>query len=559
MSVCSPARDGRPALRLGRRRRVEGARRTSPAWPVGRPRAGRVGGGMRSERLGTGAEYRPRASMSNKRSIRRAASPRRACGPVSTTAAFAAATPGGSGAAVPGGSTSSSGGGPCRQRSASAAHRSRQAAGVDSRRLDGAPARARRGPRARHDAIDVVAAAAGRQPAAVAPAMGDLVGQQRRLGGRRPSSGAGAPAGRGGASRSRAGVTSIVGRNASARAGTTASQRGQPGGIAGARDHRQVDGRAERAGDAHRRPVRAVTATLAHEAGAREERLARSRGSTASATCGSSQKSAWTPSPWWTSKSRYRTRWPASRARAHGQGDVVVDAEARRVAGHGVVQAAAGMEGVDAPRPARMAAMAASEPPATDAAASCMPAKAGSSPGPMPRSAGRSGIGREALDRLDVGGLVEPPERPIVGRLGRQEAIGAEVTQEVDAGTEATRREGMQQAEVVGLRARAVDHDRSAVGRRASCARRRSSRVEPRGVEVLAAQATGSQPAASTAPPQGESRVGAGLERGGVAGDGDGERAFGVVGRLEDRGRRPGSRPSAAHRVRRGRRARHPA
>ena len=43
---------------------------------------------------------------------------------------------------------------------------------------------------------------------------------------------------------------------------------------------------------------------------------ARSRGTTRVSTPGSSQWIAWTPSPWWTSKSTYRTRRPSRRARA---------------------------------------------------------------------------------------------------------------------------------------------------------------------------------------------------------------------------------------------------
>jgi hypothetical protein len=100
------------------------------------------------------------------------------------------------------------------------------------------------------------------------------------------------------------------------------------------------------------------------------------------------------------------------------QGHVVVDAETARPRPHGVVQPAAGVVRVldvaaqdRLDRPDRTAR--------NRAAASCMPAKAGSSPGPMP--AWRSGgIGREAAHRGDVVGRVEPLEL-VVGRgLGRQ-------------------------------------------------------------------------------------------------------------------------------------------
>ena len=70
---------------------------------------------------------------------------------------------------------------------------------------------------------------------------------------------------------------------------------------------------------------------------------------------------------------------------------VVVDAEPGRPLGHRVVEAAARVEGmVDVPR--RIASTARSDPPATAAPASCIPANAGSSPPcPIPAEPGPNG------------------------------------------------------------------------------------------------------------------------------------------------------------------------
>ena len=63
-------------------------------------------------------------------------------------------------------------------------------------------------------------------------------------------------------------------------------------------------------------------------------------------TPGSSQWIAWTPSPWWTSRSTYRTRRPSRRARAMASAGIVVDAEPGRAVGHRVMEPAARVEGV---------------------------------------------------------------------------------------------------------------------------------------------------------------------------------------------------------------------
>ena len=93
-------------------------------------------------------------------------------------------------------------------------------------------------------------------------------------------------------------------------------------------------------------------------------------------------------------------------------GDVVVDAEARGVAGHRVVQPAAEVHAVRRPRPSRRPRRRRRVPAAIRALASCMPTKAGSSSVPSPRACvGGRGVGRGRPHRRDVVGVVHRLEQ----------------------------------------------------------------------------------------------------------------------------------------------------
>ena len=181
-----------------------------------------------------------------------------------------------------------------------------------------------------------------------------------------------------------------------------------------------------------------------------------------------------------------------------GQGDVVVDAEARGMAGHGVVQPAARVERVGR-LPGQDGGHGGERTAGHRGRRLVHADERGVVAGADAPLGGALWIDREAFDRLDVGGLVETPDRSIIGRRRRQEPVRTELTEEVDTGAEATRREGMEPAEVVRLRARAIDDDGPAVTLRAGWARWARSRVKPCGDRDPAPQATGSQPAASTA------------------------------------------------------------
>ena len=164
------------------------------------------------------------------------------------------------------------------------------------------------------------------------------------------------------------------------------------------------------------------------------------------------------------------------------QGHVVVDAEARRATGHGVVQAAARVEGVK--RVARQDRGHGRQGASCDRGRRLVHAGKGGIVARSDASFGDPvGVDREPLDGLDVGSLVEPLERSIVGRFRGHEPIRPERTQEIDTRSKSTRGEGVEEPEVVARRARTVDEQRPSVDDR----------------WALASQPTGSQPAASTA------------------------------------------------------------
>ena len=88
----------------------------------------------------------------------------------------------------------------------------------------------------------------------------------------------------------------------------------------------------------------------------------------------------------------------------------------RRIVVHAETRGRAGMAWCSPPpgwkacctSPRRIASIARSEPPATDADASCIPANAGVSPGPIPARLGAQRLLREGFDGLEVARLVDP-------------------------------------------------------------------------------------------------------------------------------------------------------
>ena len=177
-------------------------------------------------------------------------------------------------------------------------------------------------------------------------------------------------------------------------------------------------------------------------------------------TPGSSRWIAWTPSPWWTSRSTYRTRSPSRRARRDRERRVVVDAEAGGAIGHRVVEAAAGVEGVlDVAAEDRLhgAQRTAGHRGARLVHAGEWRIVARPDPG-----VGRSPrLIREAPDRRDVAGGVAGEKLLVGRRLGREPGLGPDRAKQLDPGPESPRREGMDRPEVVGRRAGAVDEQRS--------------------------------------------------------------------------------------------------
>ena len=89
--------------------------------------------------------------------------------------------------------------------------------------------------------------------------------------------------------------------------------------------------------------------------------------------------------------------------------------------------------------PRRIASIARNDPPATAADASCMPANAGVSPGPMPALERPERVARQRLDRLDVRRVVDPLELLVGRRLGSEIRHGPERLEERDARPEPAR------------------------------------------------------------------------------------------------------------------------
>ena len=195
---------------------------------------------------------------------------------------------------------------PGRSASASPAQRSRQAAG----RLRGHLAVGRREPDERprpgHDPVDVVAAAAGRQPAAAGVLVGEVVDEPGGRAHRRrrvPEVGERVPG---------MAVGAVLGDD-EVRLGTSAASSGrsvvtaaEPGAVAGLR---AASGTLTTVPAAAPSPISSANPVP----GNRYRPL--SWNDTVS-TPGSAAWIASTPSPWWTSRSTYRTRSPSRRARA---------------------------------------------------------------------------------------------------------------------------------------------------------------------------------------------------------------------------------------------------
>ena len=352
----------------------------------------------------------------------------------------------GSRGAIPGASSQESGGGPWPVRRGirgpagpPRSGRGRRDVAVGLREPDEAP-------RARDDAVDVVASPAGRQPAPGRVLVGKGVETSRRGGDR---------------GRAQAQVCERV--EGVAVAAMLADQDRRPE-CRGERREQHLEsleprrvGRARLQRDVDRRAVRFRAAAVVHEAGPGEER-----------------------EPSLMERDRQHVRIvPEDRLHAvavvdvevhvqdavagvpcapDGERHVVVDAEAACAAGHRVVEAAAWMEGVE---------LLAGQDPLHRGERS-----AGDGRGRLVHAVERGVVAprREARLRADIGVLGEHPHRRDVVRvvhalelgvrdlLGNEEAIGAERPQEVDPGTEPAGRQRVVGPEVVVEGRGAVDH-----------------------------------------------------------------------------------------------------
>ena len=161
-------------------------------------------------------------------------------------------------------------------------------------------------PRPRHDAVDVVAAATGRQPATARVPVRDRVDQPRRLahrGRRHAQVRERVPGVRIGAVLRHDEVRpERGGQLGHDRTRTAASQAPSP----------HVRAGAARSPPSRPRPPRPAPPPRPSPGTG----SGRSRGTTPSARPDRGQWIAWTPSPWWTSRSTYSTRSPSRRARA---------------------------------------------------------------------------------------------------------------------------------------------------------------------------------------------------------------------------------------------------
>ena len=188
----------------------------------------------------------------------------------------------------------------------------------------------------------------------------------------------------------------------------------------------------------------------------------------------------------------------------HGEGGIVVDAEAAGAVGHRVVEAAAGME--------RVGDLAAEDRLRRANRSACHGRAGLVHPGEwriVARADARGRVAirvlREALHGRDVARGVDALEVGVGRRLGREPRLGADRAEQVDAGPEAAGGQRMERPEVVGRRARAVDEERAVGegmgGRVAGCAivraccrlRVRTAAAGPLFVSVAAPSSGGAQ------------------------------------------------------------------